>query len=178
MSMEYCIFQTDWGFVGLAGNSNGVSSLLLPLPDPEQVLQAIGQIDGRIMVYNPDLLPGLTEQLKAYFAGHRVEKWDCELDLSLCSVFTRRVLQAAAGIPYGTVMTYGTLAQIAGCWQGARAVGQALKRNPLPVIIPCHRVVAASGLGGFSAPGGLETKKALLELEGLCRQKNYPPCLD
>lgn len=163
--MEYRVFQTNWGFVGLVGKGNTVTSLTLPLPSQDPVLQALRQI-GRKLVENPALLPGLTDQLAAYFAGQRVEKWDCVPDLSVCPNFTRQILLATTHIPYGTVMTYGMLAQSTGYYGGARAVGQALKRNPLPIIIPCHRVVAASGLGGFSAPGGLETKKALLKLEG------------
>ncbi|MGE5544761.1 MAG: methylated-DNA--[protein]-cysteine S-methyltransferase [Bacillota bacterium] len=166
MSMEYNVFQTDWGFVGLVGSGNEVSSLILPLPAKDLVLRSLGQTREGKLAYNPVLFPRLTEQLQAYFAGYRVDEWACEPDLSLCSDFTRRVLLATALIPYGAVQTYGMLAQNAGCSRGSRAVGQALKRNPLPIIIPCHRVVAAGGLGGFSAPGGLETKKALLKLEG------------
>ncbi|NLW62565.1 MAG: methylated-DNA--[protein]-cysteine S-methyltransferase [Syntrophomonadaceae bacterium] len=166
MSLEYCVFETDWGFVGLVGNNRRVSSLILPLPEPTLVIQNINQVWGGKQIENSRLLTRLQEQVKAYFAGHRIEQWDCEPDLDGCSHFTRRVLLAAALIPYGTVQTYGMLARQAGCCQGARAVGQALKRNPLPLIIPCHRVVAAVGLGGFTAPGALHTKKALLKLEG------------
>lgn len=164
--MEYRVFQTNWGFIGLVGKGNTITSLTLPFPNRDPVLQALHQMGGRTLVENPAILPGLTEQLVAYFAGQRVEKWDCVPDLSVCPNFTRQVLLTAAQIPYGTVITYGMLAQSAGYYRRARAVGQALKRNPLPIIIPCHRVVATSGLGGFSAPGGLETKKALLKLEG------------
>lgn len=170
MRPEFCVFKTDWGFVGLVGNNHRVSSLILPLPEPTLVAHNINREWGGKQIENPRLLPGLQEQVKAYFAGHRIEQWDCEPDLAACSEFTRRVLLAAALIPYGTVQTYGMLAREIGCYRGARAVGQALKRNPLPLIIPCHRVVAAGGLGGFTAPGALQTKKALLELEGSIKQ--------
>ncbi len=165
MMLEYRVFSTHWGFIGLIGKDRKVRSLTLPLPAPELVHQALRCTGSEKLIENPILLPGLTEQLTAYFAGQRVDRWDCEPELTSIPDFTRRVLQAAAQIPYGTVQTYGSLAREIGCSRGARAVGQALKRNPLPVIIPCHRVVAAGGLGGFSADGGLETKKALLELE-------------
>ena len=166
MRPEFCFFETDWGFVGLVGNNHRVSSLILPLPEPTLVIQSIKRAWGGKQIENPRLLPRLQEQVKAYFAGRRIEQWDCEPDLAGCSDFTRRVLLAAALIPYGTVQTYGMLAREVGCNRGARAVGQALKKNPLPLIIPCHRVVAAGGLGGFTAPGSLQTKKALLQLEG------------
>ncbi len=174
MRPEFCVFETDWGFVGLVGNNHRISSLILPLPEPTLVAQNINRVCEGKQMENPQLLPGLQEQVKAYFAGHRIEHWDCELNLAGCSDFTRLVLLAAALIPYGTVQTYGNLAREIGCNRGARAVGQALKRNPLPLIIPCHRVVASVGLGGFTAPGALQTKKALLELEGsLNRLKQY-----
>lgn len=169
MSLEYRVFQTCWGFMGLVGHHIKARSLVLPLPAPELVQKAIGQKYKESLVKNPALLPHLTEQLTAYFAGSRIETWKCELGLASLPDFTRRVLLVTARIPYGTVQTYGELARDVGCSRGARAVGQALKRNPLPIIIPCHRVVAAGGLGGFTAPGGLETKQALLQWEGFRR---------
>lgn len=166
MILEYRIVATGWGFIVLVGQGSKIKSLILPLPGPEMVQQALLRNGEDKLIENPTLLPRLAGQLTAYFAGHRVERWDCEPELTMMSEFTRRVLLVAARIPYGTVQTYGTLARDLGHPRGARAVGQALKRNPLPVIIPCHRVVAANGLGGFTAPGGLKTKEALLKLEG------------
>lgn len=103
-------------------------------------------------------------QLRAWCAGRRREL-DLELDLRLVSGFTRDVLTALRAIPFGQLVTYGELARRAGRPGAARAVGQAVGANPLAIVIPCHRVVAAGGrLGGFG--GGLAAKRALLALEG------------
>jgi methylated-DNA-[protein]-cysteine S-methyltransferase len=103
-------------------------------------------------------------RFQAYFSGHKMDFPD-KLDISEATPFQSRVWQAARLIPYGETRSYAWVAGQIGKPQAARAVGQALGRNPLPVIIPCHRVLAADGgLGGFG--GGMETKKFLLSLEG------------
>lgn len=105
--------------------------------------------------------------LERYFRKERVV-FDLPIDLSGLPPFRRRILTLALQIPYGAVYTYGDLAKRAGCTGAARAVGGAMAANPVPVIIPCHRVVAASGkLTGYSGPGGIEMKKYLLSLEGV-----------
>ena len=108
------------------------------------------------------LLQRARDQLNAYFDGDPV---DFDLPLNPTgSAFQRRVWKAMCDIPTGGIETYGSLAdRIDGI---ARAVGTACGKNPIPIIIPCHRVVAASGLGGYSGDGGLDTKVALLRLEG------------
>lgn len=107
--------------------------------------------------------------LAAYFAGER-QDFDLDLDWSLTSGFHREVLrELASGVPYGTVVGYGELAARVGRPEGAQAVGAAMGANPLPVVVPCHRVVESDGgLGGFG--GGLETKRQLLALEGVLPQ--------
>jgi methylated-DNA-[protein]-cysteine S-methyltransferase len=110
-------------------------------------------------------------ELDAYFAG-TLRAFSVPLDWSLVSGFTERVLrELATGVPFGAVVGYGELAARAGDASASRAVGAAMGANPLPVVVPCHRVVAADGgIGGFS--GGLDTKRALLALEGV-----LPPVL-
>jgi len=104
-------------------------------------------------------------QIEEYFRGER-ERFDCPLDLSQLTGFHRQVLLAAARIPRGSVMTYGGLAQTLGKPRAARAVGRALATNPVPLVIPCHRVIASDGsLGGYSARGGVSTKLQLLRFE-------------
>jgi methylated-DNA-[protein]-cysteine S-methyltransferase len=102
------------------------------------------------------------EELQAYFAGSKAG-FGVPMRPAV-SVLTARVLHLMRQIPFGETRTYGALATDLGV--PAQAVGQACGANPIPVLIPCHRILAASGLGGFSAPGGVETKVALLKLEG------------
>src|SRR5207248_5914676 len=106
----------------------------------------------------------VVHQLRAYFAGER-RAFDLRFDLSGISSFQRRVLMAAASVPAGEVVSYGEIARRIGRPGGSRAVGQALGRNPIPIVIPCHRVIAAGGrIGGYG--GGLVIKRRLLRLEG------------
>lgn len=115
---------------------------------------------------NPAALATITEQLQAYFAGTRL-RFDAPLDLDQLTPFQASVLQTARRIPPGSVWTYGRVARTLGKPQASRAVGQALGRNPVPIVIPCHRVIASDGsLGGYSGGGGLESKRFLLQLEG------------
>jgi O-6-methylguanine DNA methyltransferase len=115
---------------------------------------------------NPAALAPIAEQLQAYFAGTRL-RFDASLDLDQLTPFQASVLQTARRIPRGSVWTYGQVARTLGKPQASRAVGQALGRNPVPIVIPCHRVIASDGgLGGYSGGGGLESKRFLLQLEG------------
>ncbi|MBI5598653.1 MAG: methylated-DNA--[protein]-cysteine S-methyltransferase [Deltaproteobacteria bacterium] len=102
-----------------------------------------------------------------YFAGRRVE-----FDIGICTEgtdFENRVWRALKAIPYGEVRSYADVAMMAGCPNGARAVGAACKKNPVPIVIPCHRVIASSGrIGGYSP--GVDIKKAMLEIEGVSIQ--------
>jgi methylated-DNA-[protein]-cysteine S-methyltransferase len=121
------------------------------------------------------LLPLLCREIRDYFAG-RADRFTTKVDLRGCSEFQRRVLAACRRIPPGTCLTYGELARRAGHPGAARAVGRALATNPAPLVIPCHRVIASTGaLCGFSAAGGLDLKRRLLDHEKcfaeVCRRK-------
>jgi methylated-DNA-[protein]-cysteine S-methyltransferase len=117
------------------------------------------------------LLLRARDQMLEYFAGNR-KSFDLPLDWSSIMGFQRDVLTLTNGIAYGEVMTYGQIARQLGKPNSSRAVGGALSRNPIPIIIPCHRVVAASGaLTGYTGAGGLTTKQWLLEKEG-CKVVN------
>ena len=115
------------------------------------------------------LLKRAAAQLQIYFSGARTI-FDLPLDLTRVSEFTRETLKLTFAIPWGAVISYGELARRLGKPGAARAVGGALARNPIPIIIPCHRVVAGDGsLHGYSAPGGIAVKERLLRLEGMPR---------
>jgi len=111
------------------------------------------------------ILDSATALLEAYFRGEPVDAGDLAVDAAALTPFSRRVLGTLRQIPWGSQTTYGSLAQRVGCPRGARAIGQAVGANPIPILIPCHRVLPASGrLGGFS--GGVDRKRILLNLEG------------
>jgi methylated-DNA-[protein]-cysteine S-methyltransferase len=115
------------------------------------------------VVRSPARTARIVHQLRAYFAGQR-RRFDVQVDLSRLTPFHRHVLMATAAVPPGRVVSYGEIARRIGRPHGSRAVGQALGRNPVPIVIPCHRIVAAGGLGGYG--GGLAIKRKLLRLEG------------
>ena len=116
---------------------------------------------------NPAAVAPVIEQLQAYFASARF-RFDLPVDLGCLTPFQQSVLQTIRRIPLGTVWTYGQVARALGKPEASRAVGQALGRNPVPIVVPCHRVVASGGrLGGYSGGGGLDSKRFLLGLEGV-----------
>ncbi len=110
-----------------------------------------------------DAFAGVADQLEEYFAGDRTE-FDVPLELEGTD-FQRRVWTQLRAIPYGETISYGELARRVGRPKGPRAVGQANGRNPIPIIVPCHRVLASNGIGGYG--GGLKLKRALLAIEGV-----------
>ncbi len=133
-------------------------------PDPEQELERLARIFGPRVLRSRQPLGRVRRELDEYFAGRRRD-FDLDLDLRATPEFHRRVLAELNGIAYGETTTYGTLAARAGSPRAARAVGTVMNRNPLPIVLPCHRVVGASGsLVGYG--GGLERKEWLLRLEG------------
>ena len=157
------LFETAWGWIGLAWRGGRLCRVMLPTARRRLSEEA------RSLGFRTTLAAKsqLARQLVRYFAGERVEL-SALLAFPPASAFRRRVWEVTATVPYGRVLTYGALAARAGQPGGARAVGQALAANPLPLVVPCHRVVGAGGgLGGFSADGGVEVKRRLLELEGV-----------
>jgi methylated-DNA-[protein]-cysteine S-methyltransferase len=136
----------------------------LPQPSAQEAEQLLGD-RVKDASRSENFLHDLMERLRSYFAGQRVTFPD-ELDLSPATAFQRQVWQLTRLIPYGETRSYSWVAKQLGKAGAARAVGQALARNPLPIIIPCHRVVASDGkLGGFSE--GVEMKRHLLHQEAL-----------
>lgn len=107
----------------------------------------------------------LVRAMRAFFRGERKDLSDLPVDLSGATEFERSVYEATRRIPFGKVATYGQVAKAIGKPNAQRAVGQALGKNPIGIVIPCHRVVASNGLGGFT--GGLRGKRKLLRFEGV-----------
>ncbi len=155
-------FNTGMGWVGILGSAQGVLGITLPQPSQQQARELLGDRVSCAPA-SPHLFDGLVERLKGYLGGSRVDFPD-RLDLSGTTPFQRMVWEATRLIPYGETRSYTWVAGQVNKPRAARAVGQALGRNPLPIIIPCHRVIRGDGsLGGFS--NGLEVKERLLHLE-------------
>jgi methylated-DNA-[protein]-cysteine S-methyltransferase len=132
--------------------------------DPERQLERLARGFGSRVLRSARPVDPTRRQLHEYFEGER-RRFDLDVDLRLTRDFGRAVLGELARVPFGEVTTYGALAAKAGKPRAARAVGTIMNRNPIPIVLPCHRVVGASGsLVGYG--GGLERKQALLELEG------------
>jgi len=135
----------------------------------ERFLADLGH-DGVAAVSDAKATAKTQKLLSEYFAGKRKD-FPVKVDWSRLNGFTRKALQVCAKIPYGKTLSYGEVAERAGSPGGARAVGQAMAKNPFPIIVPCHRVLASGGkIGGFS--GGLHFKRALLDLEGAVAKPN------
>lgn len=157
------VLQSHLGWMGVVASPLGLRRLVLPRASREDVLSAVENLPLSIDDSDPVLLGDLPQRLQRYFNGERVDFCD-RLDLSGATSFQQKVWEIAQSIPYGQTKSYGWVADQLGKPKAMRAVGQALGRNPLPIIIPCHRVVRSDGgLGGFR--GGLDMKKRLLRLE-------------
>jgi methylated-DNA-[protein]-cysteine S-methyltransferase len=132
--------------------------------DPERQLERLARGFGSRVLRSARPIGKVARQLDEYFAGKR-RGFDLSVDLRLTRDFGRTVLEELGRVPFGEVTTYGALAAKAGKPRAARAVGTIMNRNPIPIVLPCHRVVGANGsLVGYA--GGLERKQALLRLEG------------
>lgn len=132
--------------------------------EPERELERLSRTFGVRVLRSPKPIDEARRELDEYFSGTR-RRFDLALDVELLADFNRRVLRELARVPYGEVVTYGELAARAARPRAARAVGTVMNRNPLPIVLPCHRVIGANGkLVGYA--GGLERKEALLRLEG------------
>ena len=161
--IQWDVMNSPLGSLYIAANARGLCSLDFGV-DLDTFLN---RLDPRARTeHNPAALVPITEQLRLYFAGAR-PRFDLPLDLSQMTPFQQSVLQTIRHIPMGSVWTYGQVAQAIGRPKASRAVGQAVGRNPVLIVIPCHRVITSQGnLGGYSGGGGLASKKLLLRLEG------------
>jgi methylated-DNA-[protein]-cysteine S-methyltransferase len=163
LDVAYDLVDTPLGRLLVAATEAGVCRISYD-PEPEREVESLAKLIGTRVLRTPKPVDAARRQLDEYF-GNRRHEFDLDLDLRLSADFSRRVLEELAKVPYGETTTYGELAARAARPRAARAVGTVMNRNPIPIVLPCHRVVGASGsLVGYG--GGLERKEALLRLEG------------
>ena len=163
--IRYTILSTRWGYFGLMGTPDGLRYTSLPVATR-------GEAGGILLAhcpaarYDSSSFVGLQDKIKAYFGGTHVEFSSVPVDLASFSTFARKVLLACRKIPLGQTVSYSQLAQLAHSPKAVRAAGSVMAQNPMPLIIPCHRVIRSDGsVGNFSAPGGQSLKQRLLDLE-------------
>jgi methylated-DNA-[protein]-cysteine S-methyltransferase len=165
----YCLFETGIGVCGVAWSDLGLTQLQLPEADAgatERRLRSKAQ--GTPAKIIPPRIARLVDDIKTYAAGDKIDFGAAELDLTRTPAAFAGIYAATRQVAWGQTATYGDLARRIGVPGAARVVGQAMGRNPVPIIIPCHRILASGGKsGGFSAHGGVATKARLLELEGV-----------
>ena len=176
-AQHYLVFETAGGFCSLAWHSAGITCFRLPTKTAEAA-------ERLLLRKVPDAKPGIptahvaevVTAAKRYFEGEETDFSDVALDLSAQDAFFKQIYDVARKLKWGQTTTYGAVAKELGAGpEAARDVGQAMAKNPVPLIIPCHRVLAAGGkIGGFSAPGGSTAKARMLELEGISMQPPRP----
>lgn len=164
----FALFETPIGPCAIAWTATGIAGLQLPGADAaatrERFLRRFPEAAEAAV---PPGVRRAMDRILALLSGEKIDLADLPLDLDAVPEFHRRVYEIARGTPPGHTTTYGEIARRLGAPEAAREVGQALGRNPIAIIVPCHRVLAADGrMGGFSATGGVATKRRILEIEG------------
>lgn len=171
----HCLFETPLGVCGIAWRESGdslsppvVAAVQLPEASPQATeSHIVRKSRSSLVAVPPPRIAEVIEKIRRHLQGEVQDFRGVALDLDSVEPFARQVYAAAREIPAGQTRTYGEIANAVGQPGAAQEVGQAMSRNPVPIIVPCHRVAAAGGkLGGFSAPGGPATKARLLALEG------------
>ena len=165
VDMGFDVVDSPVGPLFVAASDQGLASISFDA-DPDDQLERLARIAGPRVLRSARSVDEARRELDQYFEGKR-RAFDLSLDLRALPPFTLSVLQELARVPYGETTTYGELAARVGRPRAARAVGTVMNRNRIPIVLPCHRVVGAGGnLVGYA--GGLDTKIALLQLEGAC----------
>ncbi|HRF10461.1 MAG TPA: methylated-DNA--[protein]-cysteine S-methyltransferase [Xanthobacteraceae bacterium] len=176
-TQQFTIFDTSLGHCGIVWTARGIAGVNLPEGSDEKTR---ARLRKRFPDAQEEAPPPTVQQIIrdviALVAGEKIDFSYVELDHAPLPEFSQRVYAIVRNIPIGHTLTYGDVAKQLGDVSLSREVGQAMGRNPTPIIMPCHRVVAASGkTGGFSAPGGVDTKMTLLSIER--RHGDHPPTL-
>jgi methylated-DNA-[protein]-cysteine S-methyltransferase len=163
LDVAYDVTDSPIGPLLLAATERGVCEIAFD-PDPDAEIERLARLHGSRVLRSPRPVDDVKRELEEYFEGRRHD-FDLPVDLGGLPPFQQLVLAELQRVPYGQVDTYGGLAARIGKPRAARAVGGALNRNPVPIVVPCHRIVGSSGsLVGYA--GGLERKQLLLHLEG------------
>jgi methylated-DNA-[protein]-cysteine S-methyltransferase len=163
LDAAFDLVETPVGELLVAATDRGLLRVVYDA-EPERELERLARVAGPRVLRSPRAVDDVRRQLDEYFDGGR-ERFELDLDLRGIAPFAGQVLAELARVPYGPTTTYGALAARAGAPRAARAVGTVMNRNPVPIVLPCHRVVGASGaLTGYG--GGLDRKVQLLRLEG------------
>lgn len=166
---SFALFDTAIGRCAVVWNARGIASVQLPQPngEPASLARLVRRFAQASEAVPTASVQRAINDIVGLLSGQPQDLRDIALDMDGLPPFNRRVYEVARGIAPGDTLTYGEIAQRLGEPGMARAVGQALGRNPFPIVVPCHRVLAAGGgTGGFSAPGGVNTKLRLLAIEG------------
>jgi len=177
IATAFSLFDTALGRCGIAMSERGIAAVQLPERDDRSTrLRLLRLSPGAAEASPPPAVREVIDGIARLMLGEPVDLTSAVLDSGAVPEFHRRVYDVARTIPPGATLTYGDIAARLGEPGSARAVGQALGHNPFPIIVPCHRVLAANGqLGGFSATGGSATKRRLLTIEGALQAQ---PLLD
>ncbi len=167
-AQAFALFETPIGSCGIAWNARGIAGFQLPSATTDVTRARLGKRwTDAIESTPPAGVQRVIDRVLALLAGEAIDLSDIPVDLADAPEFHRKVYEVARTIPPGRTMTYGEIARRLGVPHEAREVGQALGRNPIAIIVPCHRVLGADGkMGGFSASGGVATKRRILEIEG------------
>jgi methylated-DNA-[protein]-cysteine S-methyltransferase len=161
--LTFVLFDTFWGWMGIVSSPSGLRMIILPQKSRDVVFRKVVNYSCVAEERSPSLFGDLPHRLRRYLGGEPVDFPD-KLDLVEVTRFQQNVFEVVRTIHYGETKSYGWIANKLGLPKAARGVGQALARNPLPIVIPCHRVISSNGsLGGFG--GGVEIKELLLRLE-------------
>jgi methylated-DNA-[protein]-cysteine S-methyltransferase len=162
--VSFAPVDSPFGVLHGAMTTRGLVRLAFPEESLDVFLEQLAAHLSPRIVESPSSLDSLKRELDEYFAADR-RRFEVPLDWTLITPFAKRVLRKTAAIPYGGHLSYAEVAAEAGSPRGARAAGNALGSNPIPIVIPCHRVLhSGGGIGGYG--GGLDRKRYLLELEG------------
>jgi methylated-DNA-[protein]-cysteine S-methyltransferase len=167
----YSLYKTESGFGGVVASDEGLVKVFLPAKGCSLEMESLIAGSYPLATAENPITRKAADLLRKYFSGEPTV-FDLPVDLKSCTAFRQTVYEAVAQIPYGNVKSYAEVAAVVARPKAYRGIGSAMAKNPLPIIIPCHRVVGSTGeMTGYSAPGGVEMKKSLLRMEGVSLEK-------